>query len=496
MRTAAIAGLLILLVVDRPGTGQTADSRPRPSTSRLADARGIREKLGLSPAYESQPGVGALKIAVLDFGFEGAAEGRGYLPEGTVIVEHYEPEFVRRSGLGDPKYRKPFEPGNRHGREMAQIVWAVTGSLPSGPRFFLLNANGPTMLRRAVRYAIEQEVDLILFSGAFEGGGNGDGRGPIDRAVSEAVDRGILWINSAGNYGGRVYNGPVRILRDGYLRLRDGSDVAALRLRNRVDENTVTVTMTWNDYRDEEDAGTDKDLDLLIEDWSGRRVGAGEKVQVRGNRVPGPEESRNPRERVVLADLPANPIVPTDPDYCYRIRVRAKTGRFGPSDRVRVLVTAAKDTFLPPGALEPEEAVTLVDATEGGEIYPPADHPGVITVGEAGPASSVGPTLDGRAKPEVVLADSRAYFSDGQFSAGSSNAAAFFTGVVAVLKAAEPWLRREHLVRIAREGVVLAEPNPPTRATSASPPPRPRPPTRVWKTPTRARLAEVVRGVR
>src|SRR5437763_1745498 len=79
MRAAAIAGLLVLLAADRP------------SASRLADARGIRERLGLSPAFDAQPGVGAIKIAVLDYGFDGADQGRGYLPEGTVIVEHYDP---------------------------------------------------------------------------------------------------------------------------------------------------------------------------------------------------------------------------------------------------------------------------------------------------------------------------------------------------------------------------------------------------------------------
>src|SRR5947209_4189093 len=136
---------------------------------------------------------------------------------------------------------------------MAQIVWAVTGSSRRGPKFYLLNAGGPTMLRRAVRYAVEQKVDVILFSGSFEGGGFGDGHGPVDRIVAEATSAGILWVNAAGNYGRRVYNGPVRVLSDGYLRLRDGSDVASLRFRNHVDDNTVNVTLTWNDYREEED---------------------------------------------------------------------------------------------------------------------------------------------------------------------------------------------------------------------------------------------------
>src|SRR5438094_445196 len=233
------------------------------------------------------------------------------LPGDTVVVEHYDSEFVRRFGLGDPGYRKAFEPFNRHGRIMAQIVWAVTGAHPEGPRFYLLNANGPTMLRRAVRYAIEQRVDIILFSGSFEGGGNGDGRGPINRIVDDALGSDILWINAAGNFGRRVYNGPVRILSDGYLRLRDGSDVAALRFRNHLDENTVTITLTWNDYREEEDAGTDKDLDLYVEDAQGQVVGASEKKQVIGGKTdPGngdsAAESRNPRARVVLTDLAAD----------------------------------------------------------------------------------------------------------------------------------------------------------------------------------------------
>ena len=43
---------------------------------------------------------------------------------------------------------------------------------PAGPRFYLLNANGPTLFRRAVRMAVELKVDVILFSGTFEGLGS------------------------------------------------------------------------------------------------------------------------------------------------------------------------------------------------------------------------------------------------------------------------------------------------------------------------------------
>ena len=198
---------------------------------------------------------------------------------------------------------------------MAQIVWAVAGSRPAGPKFFLLNANGPTMLRRAVRYAIEKQVDIILFSGSFEGGGNGDGKGPIDRIVYEAVDRGILWVNAGGQLRRpglqRAGPGPLRRLPPAPRRARRRRPPVPQPGRREHRHHHPDLER----LRDEEDAGTDKDLDLFVEDWTGRRVGSGEKVQVSGDRVAGPDESRNPRERVVLADLAANPHVPTDPDY-------------------------------------------------------------------------------------------------------------------------------------------------------------------------------------
>jgi hypothetical protein len=530
-RRSAAFCLFFLVATVRPaaaqaerGAGATAPGQP-PAAAHLAKAQEMRERLGLSSEYGAVPGLSALKVAVLDYGFEGIRSGRPYLPPGTVVVEHYDPAFVRRYRLGDPEYRKPFEPGNRHGRIMAQIVWAITGFHPDGPRFYLLNANGPTMLRRAVRLAIEERVDLVLFSGTFEGAGNGDGRGPINAIVSEAIDAGILWVNAAGNYGGRVYNGPVRVLSDGFLRLRDGSDVASLRFRNRLDENRVTITLTWNDYRDEEDAGTDKDLDLYVEDWAGRRIGAGDKVQVSGPVAPGSNETSNPRERVVLTNLAAGPEVANDPDYTYRIRIRARRGQFGPSDRIRVLLTAGRDLYEAPGDEAPRSAVAFLDASGEGEIYPPADHPLVLTVGDGSPVSSIGPTTDQRVKPDVIVSDSRAYFSDGEISAGSSNAAAYLAGVAAVLRAAEPAIRPRHLLQLARLGDWAPSPRPAStqaqraagrdrssaatfargtdplslvRSSTAARPPDPHPPSnmRVWRTPSRATLTRIVRGSR
>ncbi|HZU37904.1 MAG TPA: S8 family serine peptidase [Gemmataceae bacterium] len=422
----------------------TPADEPRPlSAARLANATEVRQQLGLLPEYRELPGLNRLKVAVLDYGFDGIESGRPYLPKNTVVVEHYDAGLVRRFGLGDPAYHKAFAPGNPHGRLMAQIIWAMTGFDPRGPQLYLLNANGPTMFRRAVRYAIEAHVNVILFSNVFEGGGNGDGWGPINQIVEPALNAGIIWINAAGNYGGCVYEGPVRVGTDDYLQFRADADPTALRFRNRLDENTVTVTLTWNDYREKEDAGTSKDLDLYVEDWAGHRLGASELKQVPGSEPAHAGESHNPRERVVLTNLAA------EPQRDYRIRIRARSQNFTAKDRIRVLVTAARESYPNPQTGDAAAALRFVDASDKDEIYPPADNPRVLTVGDVSPASAVGPTADYRLKPEVVIEDSRAFFSDGSVTSGSSNAAAYFAGVVTVLKAAEPGLRTRHLLSLA-----------------------------------------------
>jgi hypothetical protein len=110
-------------------------------------------------------------------------------------------------------------------------------------------------------------------------------------------------------------------------------------------------------------------------------------------------------------------------------------------------------------------------------------------VGDLDPHCSAGATADGRIKPDVVVADSRAYFSDGQVSAGSSNAAAYVAGVVAVLKAVEPGLRPTGLLRIARQG----DPIPRAGGQGAPEPRQALLGSRLWRTPSRERLAEAVR---
>ncbi|HMO37073.1 MAG TPA: S8 family serine peptidase, partial [Gemmatales bacterium] len=400
----------------------------------------MQQKLGITREYLNNPSIDRIKVAVLDYGFEGVDGKRPYLPASTVVIEHYDRAFIVQNQLGDPDFSKPFEPGNTHGRSMAQTIWGITGHRPEGPQFFLLNANGPTLFRRAVRYAMEQRVDIILFSGVFEGAGNGDGRGFLNAAVREAIASGIIWINAAGNYGRRTYEGPVQTTATGELRFPGRPDPNVLRFRNRLDENTVTCTLTWNDYRETEDAGTLKDLDLYIENEKGLIVGSSTLKQITGRQAQA-GETRNPRERVQLQDLPAGE---------YRIKIRTSTPKLWNSlDRFRLLIVASRDEAADPKTGEPIDAVPFLDNNGKGEIYPPADNPLVLTVGDITLASSSGATADHRRKPDILLEDARATFTNGLSSTGASNAAAYLAGMTVLLKAAEPRLSTSDMLALA-----------------------------------------------
>ena len=479
----------VILSTAQNSNAQTSGPRALVDPVKMTNATAVRQALGITPTYESAPRLAAVKIAVLDYGFDASTSPPGDLPASTEIVEHYDPDFVRKFDLGDPEFRKPFEPKNRHGRIMARAIWAVTGFRSDGPNLYLLNANGPTMLRRAVRFAIEQRVDIVLFANSFEGGGSGDGAGPINHVVDEALAAKIIWINAAGNYGRRVYHGPIQVLNDGFLKLRNTGDIAALRFRNRAAGNNVNITLTWNDYRDDEDAGTDRDLDIYVEDGAGRRIASGEKVQVTSlSTPPRPEETLNPRERIVLQNLPASLDVPSDPDYGYKIRVKVKRGLFSKNDDVRILVNPDREYYKLAGTNAEREAFVFLDASLNGELYPPADNPGVITVGDSDPASSIGRLGVKRVNHEAIVNDSRAIFSDGETVSGSSVAAAFVTAAVAVLKSAAPVLNTRDVERFAALGPVVpasALKGRPTIVSTSMP-------FHLWQTPTRAKLVEVI----
>lgn len=386
-------------------------SFPLWAANQLENVNQTRAALGLD-RFAFNARLSQMKIAVIDNGFMGMESDPKFLPDSAKLVLKYDPEFITKHGLGDPNYNEaPAQ--TEHGRIMAQIIWATTGLDPRGPQFFLLNANGITNFRRAVRYAIEEKVDIILYSQNRECCGNFDGRGFYNDIVNQATSAGVLWVNAAGNYGGAVYNGPAV------------GGKTEFKVKSHLDENSGQLILTWNSSGPEETSGTDKDLDLYIYDENGNEVAKNTLRQVLKKAELAEGETFLPRERIRF-NFSKNSSLGV-----YKVVVKAQSTNFSEADKIRLVL-------IPDRA----ESLLLLDATPGGEIMVPADNSSVITVGDLSSASAKGPTADGRVKPEVILENSVATFTNGYSSMGTSNAAAYFAGILAVLKSYRPSLNR------------------------------------------------------
>ncbi len=372
-------------------------------------------------------------IAILDIGFGGLVTQKpkglleitpGMLPTSAEAIADFSP-FFGPECKSDPRIENP------HGRLMAQTAWAMTGNNPRGPKFILLNANGLINFRCAIRYAREiQKPDIILYSQVYEYGGNFDGTGFINEYVNSATADGILWINAAGNYGGRIYNGPVE-------------DGKKLRLKINNDQSTVKISLAWTGASRDQSIGTDKDLDLEIYNDLGEILPTTNFRQVRketGVVLPGDSrgEDLHPVEYAELTLDKSGSSGADKSSRIYHIKIVKKSGAFNPSDSVRVSV-----------AFPTEKNVEFLDATVGQEVMIPADNPNVVSVGGMDPLTSVGPTRSGLMKPEIILNVSSVAMSTqtNLEQGGSSFAAAMLAGIAAQLKSAAPDLTRQDLIR-------------------------------------------------
>lgn len=80
---ASLVCLIALLGKGGPGQAQSVKLEPAMGAAQLADATSVQKRLGVVPDYEGRADVESIKVAVLDYGFEGVGKGRSYLPAST-----------------------------------------------------------------------------------------------------------------------------------------------------------------------------------------------------------------------------------------------------------------------------------------------------------------------------------------------------------------------------------------------------------------------------
>jgi len=140
----------------------------------------------------------ATQVAVLDQGFGGLAESiaAGELPPlSSMETRSFDPVhgLEGRDNLGGR---------TQHGTRMAEIVHDVA----PGARLVLVNYDDIGGFVRAVEWIAASGIPVVSHSNSLLGGPF-DGSGVLAQAVNGAAARGVLWVNSSGNFGERHWRG-------------------------------------------------------------------------------------------------------------------------------------------------------------------------------------------------------------------------------------------------------------------------------------------------
>ncbi|MFC1963140.1 SBBP repeat-containing protein [Chloroflexota bacterium] len=150
----------------------------------------ISEGVGLIGADGFGYTGGGIKVAVIDLGFQGYTSLLGTELPSSVTINSFRAD-------------QDIEAGEIHGTGCAEIIYDVAPDA----QLYLVNIDTEVELASAVTWLISQGVDVISCSLGFLIGGPGDGTGSINDIVSTAKANGILWVNSAGNYGDKHWSG-------------------------------------------------------------------------------------------------------------------------------------------------------------------------------------------------------------------------------------------------------------------------------------------------
>lgn len=343
-----------------------------------------------------------LKVAVLDKGFEGYAVEIGKsLPANT----KYFPGPVAA----------PAEVKVEHGLRMAQILYDLSSNNGNNntaiEELRLYNVFGFSNFQAAIASIIADKVDLVLYSEVWEFGNNFDGQGFINAEVSKAVKAGVIWVNASGNFGQTTYNSEIKTYKDQWVSLPDQNQALALRCEDNTEKKCpVKIVLSWNDFKNDSEVGTDKDLDLALTDDLLNVVEASSLKQTL-NKEAGPGETKYPRE-IITAELKPGQ---------YFIRVKKSSDNFNSKDRLRITVDG--------------ENITMPSSDKNETLLNPADLKGVIAVG-AWDSARTGISVKMN-KPDVWTLSS-IIFEDGKEFRGSSNSAAIFAAATLLTKSAQP----------------------------------------------------------
>jgi subtilisin family serine protease len=255
-----------------------------------------------------------------------------------------------------------------------------------------------------------------------------DGKSVEGQLVDALRERGILWVNAAGNSAERHYMDTFNQDSSGYATFRNGKQVLEAQVR---DTGPLDVVLRWDDWEERT-----IDYDLFLFDADGNEIARSNDVQ--GSRT------HPPVETIKLNEVEAG-------------------------TRLYLAISAGQDEKQARYHIFADGPVLIEDADPMESISSPADAEGALAVGAVdwrsdteAPYSSEGPTEDGRAKPDMSApagVTSSSY--GGQVFHGTSAAAPHVAGAAALVWSAGPSFSTDDVhAYLLQHALDLGEPGP------------------------------------
>lgn len=342
-----------------------------------------------------------VKVGIIDMGFKGW--------EGAGLTQYYP---LRVFG-GD-------ENSSTHGAECAALIHDVA----PGAMLYLANIeNAETDLYNAYSWLKSQGVEVISCSLGWDWWWQLSGQidqqtvNQLHSIVEQAYNDGIIWVNSAGNEGYQVWLGQTNLDQYNYVNFGDGWQVNQFFLFKHSDTSPSSgqalIWLVW--------FNPSANYDLGIYRWN-------EQNKQWDNMM---VHSISVGTGLKLSQFQGNTYDTTGDIYAVAIK---NLGGGSSQDWVGLIADSLDDV-----------APVFYFYTRYYSIDYPADDPAVLTVGavpynnpyQTEGFSSCGPTLYGGAKPDIVAPD-RVTTWFGQNFIGTSAAAPYATGAVALLKQVHP----------------------------------------------------------
>ncbi len=364
-----------------------------------------------------------VKVGVIDTasgatsrdGFTGLRALRGTELPSTVIGRCYTAVGAPTANLANCDTAR----GDGHGTLVAQSLMDIAPDA----ELYIANPYTWADIQSAVEWMHGQGVKVIVHSVSWSFHGAADGTTPVTPSplstAKWASDNGIVWVNSAGNYAGKAWQGAFADSDDDGYHEWSGSGATADEAQMFALSATarVFVNMRWDDSW----GGSAKDLDLEVR--YSATVGGTQTVVGSSADIQNGGTTHYPWEGMYL---------PVSQAGYYWVYAKKKAAGATPS-WVQFMVFNSSNR--------------IDHYTAGGSVSSPGDSSsaGVLAVGAADKErdgtfairsySSRGPTPDGRTKPDIVGLDCVPVRRGGGIRSfcGTSQSAPFVAGLAALV---------------------------------------------------------------